>query len=288
MAALIFQEPEVLAALTSANAKAYDRWHGHAGAKAQNVMNILETKSSIAMIAKRASQLAAFVKNLRKLRFGDAYDALDIPRGKRKLIKAKTFSDAWLEFTFGWSPLIQDIGTSVEILQREFPADRIRSSAVGMASVVKGGSSSSENALAKVKVVYSGGLKVTNPNLFLANQLGFVNPAAVLWDAVPFSFVVDWFIPVGKFLNSMSNDFGMEVDWPVVSRSVVASGEVRHIEVGMDKPVYFNGRQIIRELKSFQRPDLLDRAHLPQMGGWLAATSVSLLMQQLVAAGKRQ
>lgn len=33
--------------------------------------------------------------------------------------------------------------------------------------------------------------------------LGFTNPAAVLWEATPFSFVVDWFLPIGDYLKTL-------------------------------------------------------------------------------------
>lgn len=32
---------------------------------------------------------------------------------------------------------------------------------------------------------------------------GFSNPAAVLWEATPFSFVGDWFFPIGDYLNDL-------------------------------------------------------------------------------------
>lgn len=38
--------------------------------------------------------------------------------------------------------------------------------------------------------------------LSLARSLGLANPAAVAWEVVPYSFVVDWFLPVGSYLSA--------------------------------------------------------------------------------------
>ena len=34
--------------------------------------------------------------------------------------------------------------------------------------------------------------------------LNINNPASIVWEAIPFSFVLDWFLPVGKFLRNFS------------------------------------------------------------------------------------
>lgn len=34
--------------------------------------------------------------------------------------------------------------------------------------------------------------------------LGINNPASIVWEAIPFSFVLDWFLPVGNFLSNFS------------------------------------------------------------------------------------
>jgi len=41
-------------------------------------------------------------------------------------------------------------------------------------------------------------------------QYGITNPAYVLWDKTPWSFVVDWAIPIGNWLNAMTADYGWD------------------------------------------------------------------------------
>lgn len=44
--------------------------------------------------------------------------------------------------------------------------------------------------------------------LHIPAALGLTNPASVAWELVPFSFVVDWFAPVGDWLNALDATLG--------------------------------------------------------------------------------
>lgn len=41
------------------------------------------------------------------------------------------------------------------------------------------------------------------------NQLGLTNPVEVVWELVPYSFVVDWFLDVGGWVSSLSAAVGV-------------------------------------------------------------------------------
>lgn len=45
--------------------------------------------------------------------------------------------------------------------------------------------------------------------LFSLSSLGLINPIEVAWEMMPWSFVVDWFLPVGRFLESLTSDMGV-------------------------------------------------------------------------------
>lgn len=42
------------------------------------------------------------------------------------------------------------------------------------------------------------------------SEVGMVNPLLVIWEKVPFSFAIDWFMPVGAWLDSMDAAIGLE------------------------------------------------------------------------------
>lgn len=41
-------------------------------------------------------------------------------------------------------------------------------------------------------------------NQFAANALGLSDPASIIWEAVPFSFVIDWFLPIGSWISGFN------------------------------------------------------------------------------------
>lgn len=49
-----------------------------------------------------------------------------------------------------------------------------------------------------------------NPGLRQLNGLGLLNPALLWWELLPYSFVVDWFLPVGDVLTSLTAGIGMD------------------------------------------------------------------------------
>jgi len=272
-------------------ALAYDRFHTKAFAQAQLALSLRESGKSMAMIANRAGQLFRAARALKNLRFGDFSRELGLTsiRGApRERLNAKWFkqsatkslSDTWLEYTFGWVPLIQDIGQAIEVLQQDFKSRPVIGSATSFGTTTRPWDGGSEEASASlVKVRIRGTPVITNPNHLLAKQLGFTNPSLVIWDAIPFSFVVDWFVPVSKFLTSFDNEVGYEIKGR--SKGVWADtwGFFHHIDGGLGGcSVRFFERSLPT---SFPRPDLSSRMRVPELSPWLAATSVSLAVQQL-------
>lgn len=96
----------------------------------------------------------------------------------------------WLETAFGWTPLLQSIYDSMETLGKDYRTNR-RSRA-----------SDSHNGL---RVGIAAEFRTSDANRFA--KLGILNPAEIAWDLVPFSFVLDWFLPIGdsiRFLGARS------------------------------------------------------------------------------------
>ena len=129
---------------------------------------------------------------------------------------SKDLSNLWLEYHFGWAPLLDDIHGACDVLKSNPPAQRVR--ATGKKDkkevIVAGQYAWSLSGTYKVKAAVAAQVYISNTNLALANQLGLVNPASIAWEVVPFSFLVDWFIPVGKFLESWTDMLGYTVRYP--------------------------------------------------------------------------
>lgn len=127
----------------------------------------------------------------------------------------KAFANNYLEFHFGWTPLVQDIGSALDVLCNRLPPfkakgkariEKIYTDRYQDSYVVE---NRSHHVTCSIKIQAL--IRVNNPNLLLANQMGFVNPATVAWELVPYSFVVDWFVNVSDVLESMTTFVGLDL-----------------------------------------------------------------------------
>lgn len=140
-----------------------------------------------------------------------ACKALASKAERAQLYYRKKASSLYLEGIFGWVPLFQDIYNAYTVLSDLSPPVRpvkvrpTQSLSRGIAYTNTRGVT-----LTSMGVQVGGSLRCVNPNLALLERLGLVNPAAIAWDAVPYSFVINWVLPVGGFLKSLSDMVGWE------------------------------------------------------------------------------
>lgn len=169
-----------------------------------------EWDSTLRMIGDRLSSLLKFASAVRQKRWKKAGQALGIRKGF--VPKAKTVGGAWLEYHFGWSPLLGDIHAGMEVISAPIQAEgyaRGRGKATYYQPLV----TTLDNGFTRIRIsgtfvsLYEirGYAEMVNPNLDMLEQLGLVNPAAVAWELVPFSFLVDHVVGIGDFLNSFSD-----------------------------------------------------------------------------------
>lgn len=64
----------------------------------------------------------------------------------------------------------------------------------------------------EIRVKHGASFRITGKLLRQLAKLGFTNPVNVAWESIPFSFVVDWFLPIGSFVNGLNALDGMEID----------------------------------------------------------------------------
>lgn len=214
----------VLNTLLQARQDAVKRFNGELKEAASWMVSLAERRQAIAMMESRLTQMLRFTRNLRRGRFGDAardliskHDRAGWETYRRKQREgrfrkgSKFFADNYLEFHFGWSPAVSDIYATIDILQRGVPAEYCKGSgsATSRQTFVNGSTRSWHDLVVRYKVGAS--ISVTNPNLWLANQLGLVNPALLIFETIPFSFVLDWFVNVSEFLGQFTEYWGLNV-----------------------------------------------------------------------------
>lgn len=181
-------------------------------AEAMLAVNYAERAQALDMMQRRALQLYRFTRAIARRDLVGAAKELGVKPKQTMRKRARSAADNFLEFHFGWSPLVADIYACVDLLQGPVPWGLIQGKGrkIPISTKLSGGS---QWAIYKgYERSFCGAVvAVTNPNLFLANSLGLVNPASVLWELVPFSFLLDWFVNVGDFLTSMTDLWGVSI-----------------------------------------------------------------------------
>lgn len=120
---------------------------------------------------------------------------------------AETVSSLWLELQYGWKPLIEDAKGACEMVAHllSSPAQRTYRAAVyreerrttslnlGFGKTITGDSLKyhRRGIIAKIREA---------PSVYA--QLGLLDPELVIWELMPWSFVADWFIPIGSWMQA--------------------------------------------------------------------------------------
>lgn len=205
-------------------ASAYEKLKGMVSDRASMGVSLLELDQSITMIATRSVQIARFGRQLLRGNLVGAAKELKLSTVPKRASVKKSFSNNYLEFHFGWAPLIGDIHSAIDVLQS--PVKDCTPRAAAKSGLTDWYNLSNPEKFdigyrkyetyrrfrLERRVIMGARVKVSNPNLWLANQLGLVNPAVVVYELIPFSFVADWFINVEQFLSFGTDYYGLTLD----------------------------------------------------------------------------
>lgn len=192
-----------------------------------NLMNAIgEGKQTVQLLLTAIRRLTSFSAALRRKDFSSALQILrSTPTSFTNTTRYKnSIGDNILEIQYGWRPLVGDIMGFVEQLDKvDLPG---RALAKGVAkdsdtiivdSVLTQNSTYEKYLVGSIvreehkiqvigrSVVIS---KIENLKLALATGFGLTNPLALAWELTPWSFVVDWILPIGKMLDSLDASLG--------------------------------------------------------------------------------
>lgn len=168
------------------------------------------TPKRITQIGRNLQRMLAYRRKIldRKKRFGYEYsdesqmtwrDGFTIP------------ADLWLEFKYGWEPLVSDVYNTAELLTHNvqsnlsisertrfnMPTEKSVGSPVpGLDAHAKGRGFSS----CTIKLNLRTEIDPTHVSRFTS-----LNPVSIAWELMPYSFVVDWFLDVGSYLRDTEN-----------------------------------------------------------------------------------
>lgn len=242
-----------------------DRVQGLALNKALNALNdgdinlaqaLGEMPQTAALVASSCARIAKQVRGFRK-----GFSAKDWSQVKRNLSSWRNSNgsfnhgptDAWLELQYGWKPLAADVHGAMETVYdraRQYPATvRIsKKSRDFFRSTQNMSSFGGQNVYWQVTnevsahavLIYA----LDDPLAATFARTGISNPLLLGWELAPFSFVVDWFFPVGNFLQARAAANG----WRFISGSLSSLAQMK----ALGEDVKLNGANY--EIKSVVRP----------------------------------
>lgn len=196
-----------------------------------------ERNRTARLVADTATSITRSLRALRRGNWRGAWNALGSSR--RDQPRGRTIPQKWLEMQYGWKPLLSDVYGSVDALSRH-PADNWIVTGTGIESEEvkrsKDGTVSSDICDVDVEAMRGVFCRIDaipqNDLLMAFSSLGVTNPLQVVWELVPFSFMVDWFLPIGSYLESLDAMLGYgdayysesrfaKGNWKVTSRNGV-------------------------------------------------------------------
>lgn len=188
-----------------------------------------ERKQTVNLVTDTATRLA---KSFIQLKRGNLPGALNqLGAGSPSLRTVKNFykgskrsadqraASTWLEIQYGWLPLISDVYGSAEFLAQINNTRKISqkisrkgSKEFNQTILTYGGFNDAIRATHTCKGTLnfksSVTFSVTNQAAKDISASGISNPLELAWELLPYSFVVDWFLPVGNFLSAFDATAG--------------------------------------------------------------------------------
>lgn len=262
-----------------ATSRAYSRLNEHGAQFGEGFAQLSQTAK---MVSRRVRQVAQIALALKRGQFKQLSNIIKsgVPRSVRNLPPGKRLSNGWLELEFGWKPLLSDIHTAIDVFRNTLVSGTANDTRANSAHGGFGPKDASPRGRAD-RIRNSGAnassklyASVGNSTLATLNDLGLVNPALLGWQLLPFSFVVDWVVPVSSILSSYTSRLGYKVEMECRVREV---GNFRDFDCGEFSSY---NRAVYRTVHPPSVPSVPLRFNFRARSIWHVSTAVALLRQR--------
>lgn len=117
---------------------------------------------------------------------------------------SKTAANNWLSLQYGWLPLVSDMYSAAELVSNQLYEPR-RFSRTSRKSITR--YLVSTDGFRDIDQFHRYGVQLIayyseGQNQYSLAQSGVLNPENLAWELLPWSFVVDWALPVGDYLEA--------------------------------------------------------------------------------------
>lgn len=231
--------------------------------KAQVGADLAQAKLSWNLLADTTIPLWQTLKELKHGRFDTARRILQrAARGPLPAIRHQ--ADWYLAWKFGWDPLLRDAYGVYQVAQEAMkPAMLLEAESgvyddVTQSDLLSPGGTLRQNGWARRNHRTKIWASVSDSLLRNASKVGLTDPAGIAWEILPWSFVIDWGLPIGNCLQAANATYGLTFVGGI--RSVWAEGETRSTYVPPGSYVEDSPRELTARCFSYRRDRLL---HFP-------------------------
>lgn len=190
--------------------------------------------------------------------------------------KPKVIADRWLEFIFGAVPLYSDIHATATTVINTF-VDPIYVRAAGSGTTFQNlPPPYARLTVMRYRHTRAGKVSVSNPNLWLQERAGLLNPAAVVWDAVPWTFAVNMFVNINQLIQQITDYSGLSFS----DYTETVTMEYRQVANYPMTAGSYAGKYQHREIASWPVPPRSLQFRLPEANWQTVATAAALATQR--------
>lgn len=180
-------------------------------------VELVEARKTASFLTSKLTSLVDNINDVRRRKIPRAWrKAKRVSKGSAISWGAKSLPERWMEYRYAWTPLVLGIYDMVDLLDNQ---TRLPLLTTTRKREVRSSSSSSsvdtfhggyypwpivlktENISEDIVYVV---ITTTPKRLFWQslNDAGVVNPASVMWESIPFSWMADWFVNIGDYLSA--------------------------------------------------------------------------------------
>lgn len=189
--------------------------------KSNLALMIAERQETVNLVAKGLKMIYQFSRAFRLRNWNEAFIAAGIrdPRGRSPDGKTgtKVVANAYLALNLGLLPIASDIYDMINKKLRPPSLRVVKHSNLVVDNVAEQTGAYvtfATQTSTTLRAVVTAKADIPNLAVFAANiaqQLGAANPAALAWEMMPYSFVVNWFVDIAGFLAQFSAFSGLDI-----------------------------------------------------------------------------
>jgi len=168
-------------------------------------INLAESAKTYKSVLDNVRSIGGALVALKHGRFAQAARYLGVPQHRRSRLNAHDVSGRWLEMQYAWLPLVSQSFEAGKALKALAGPRVLRFTASSRKTGQYDGAITPSFYTYNVSTSFTKKLNCELvEDIGVARSLGLVDPLQIVWEIVPYSFVIDWFLPIGTFLSAWS------------------------------------------------------------------------------------